>query len=178
MTRDAKLYESLIQPIEDQMIRSVWRILRDPDDAEDAFQEALTTVWRRRKRISRHPNPQAFILKTCVSAACDILRRRMRHRARREESRALPEVASDSAPLDELARKEEAAQVWAAISQLSRNQAVAVLMKAMHAQSHRQIAQGLGCSEATVRTHLARARDRLRHLLRHLDPSLSKEAIP
>ena len=34
-------YERLIAPIEARMMRAVWRISRDPNDAEDAFQEAL-----------------------------------------------------------------------------------------------------------------------------------------
>ena len=40
-------YERLIAPIENRMIRCVWRIVRDPDDAEDALQDALLTVWKR-----------------------------------------------------------------------------------------------------------------------------------
>ncbi|MFY9726215.1 MAG: sigma factor, partial [Bryobacteraceae bacterium] len=64
-------YERLIAPIEGRMIRAVWRIVRDPDEVEDAFQEALLTVWKRWDRICIHPNPQALVLQICIHAAHD-----------------------------------------------------------------------------------------------------------
>ena len=75
-------YDALIGPIQDQMLRSIWRIARVAEDAEDALQEALIVIWKRRARIERHPNPQAFILRICVNCACDVLRARLRRRAR------------------------------------------------------------------------------------------------
>jgi DNA-directed RNA polymerase specialized sigma24 family protein len=41
-------FDALVRPIEDQMLRSIWRITRAAEDAEDALQEALTVIWRRR----------------------------------------------------------------------------------------------------------------------------------
>ncbi|MBZ5544338.1 MAG: hypothetical protein LAO07_11760, partial [Acidobacteriia bacterium] len=64
-------YERLIAPIEDRMIRSVWRIVRDPTDAEDALQDALLTVWKRWGPVRRHPNPHALALRICINAAHD-----------------------------------------------------------------------------------------------------------
>jgi len=52
-------YGRLIALITDRMIRVVWRIVRGPDEAEDAFQEALLTVWTRWGQIQSHPNPHA-----------------------------------------------------------------------------------------------------------------------
>ena len=50
-------YDRIIRPIEDRMIRSIWRIVRNPQDAEDAMQDALLTVLKRWDRISRHAKP-------------------------------------------------------------------------------------------------------------------------
>ena len=77
------VYENLIGPIEQQMMRSVWRITRDPDDADDALQEALERIWTRLSRIQRHANPRALILRICVNAAYDVLRRNARIREAR-----------------------------------------------------------------------------------------------
>ena len=73
MGTDNSDYEDLIRPIEHQMIRSVWRIVADPGDAEDAFQDALAKVWKNWGRVRRHPNPHALILRMCANAAYDAL---------------------------------------------------------------------------------------------------------
>ena len=164
-------YEHLIGPIEGRMIHSMWRILGDPDDADEALQDALAAVWQRLARVRSHPNPHALVLRMCANAAYDKLRRRRR---RREVSLAPddPEDPSLSAQ-ERLARSERQAQVREAISQLSRKQAVAVLMRDAQDQSYESIAHALGCRQATSRKHVARARARLRGLLAHI---LSGEA--
>ena len=46
------LYQRIIQPLEEQMIRSIWRIVRNADDADDVLQDALAVIWKRLDRIS------------------------------------------------------------------------------------------------------------------------------
>jgi Sigma-70 region 2 len=53
-------YERFIEPIEDRMIRSVWRITRNAQDAEDAMQTALLVMWKRRDRVAGHAAPPAI----------------------------------------------------------------------------------------------------------------------
>jgi len=54
-------YDRFIHPIEDRIIRCIWRIVRDEHDAEDALQDVLTQIWNRRKRVFKHPNPTALL---------------------------------------------------------------------------------------------------------------------
>jgi RNA polymerase sigma-70 factor (ECF subfamily) len=177
MDGNHRLYRDLIEPIENQMIRSVWRIVQDPDDFDDAFQDALTTVWRRLNRIQRHPNPQALILRICVNAAYDVLRRQARIR-RREAPEAIPEALPDPAPsaAEQASIQQERDEILRAIAQLPRKQAQAALMRFVQELSYRDIAQALGCGESTARTHVMRARTRLAKILAHLAPKPRKEA--
>ena len=55
MNRRDDFYERAVEPIEDRMIRSVWRITRDVQDAEDAMQDALVRIWTHRVRIAATP---------------------------------------------------------------------------------------------------------------------------
>ena len=71
-------YDRIVRPIEDRMIRSIWRIVRNPQDAEDALQDALLLLSKRWDRISKHSNPQSLVLKICIDAAYDVIRRRIR----------------------------------------------------------------------------------------------------
>jgi RNA polymerase sigma factor (sigma-70 family) len=178
MRTDTTDYDSLVRPIENQMIRSVWRIVRDPDDADDAFQEATATIWKRLGRIRRHPNPRALILRICTDAAHDVLRRRLRQGRTQEHEDAIADLP-DPAPsaAQRLMSLETQAEIFQAIGQLSRKQGTAVLMRFVQDLSYPDIAQSLGCREATVRKHVARARARLFQLLEHLAPNPTKEVL-
>ncbi|MEW6236500.1 MAG: RNA polymerase sigma factor [Candidatus Omnitrophota bacterium] len=171
MNEDRCPYERLIRPIEDRMIRSIWRIVRDPDDTRDALQEALSIIWKRIDRVQEHINPAALILKICVDAAYDALRRKMRRLDHEENDAAIPEIP-DRFPLalERLMGEDMEKEIMEAIAQLPRNQASALLMRIVQEHSYADIAQALGCSEATARIHASRARAKLSLLLSHLDP--------
>lgn len=158
-------YERLIAPIEEQMMRAVWQTTQNRHDAEEAFQEALSVVWRRFDRVRKHPNPHALILRICINAGYDTVRRNARRRAKEAETEyGEPMHTRGADALLELAEKRNA--IARAISQLSRNQAVAVVMRLVQGEDFEAIAQVLGCQGSTVRKHLERGRARLRELLR------------
>jgi RNA polymerase sigma factor (sigma-70 family) len=171
-------YERLVAPIEDRMMRAVWRVTGSSTDAEDALQEALLTVWRRWERIVRHPNPDALILHICINAAHDVLRRRARQEKWIEQG-TLPKDAVDPSvsAVQSVFAAEQRAQVLRAIGLLPKTQARAILMHAVADIPYSDIATALGCREVTVRKHVWRARNRLRVLLSHFIPAIQKEEI-
>lgn len=153
------------------MIGSIWRIVANAHDAEDAMQNALLIIWKRWDRVLTHPSPEALVLKICIDAAYDVTRCRRRGH-NREESRSSIEELPDPAcsPAEQLIQAQLHAEVLAAIHRLSRQQAVAMLMRVVEELSYGQIAAAMRCTEATARKHVARARDRLQVMLPHLEP--------
>ena len=164
-------YECLIAPMEARMIRTIWGIVRDPDDARDALQDALAAIWRRWERLQSHPNPEALVLRMAINAAYDVLRRRHR-RLRWFATEEVPVDAPDPAPsaLDLATSAEARVRVRKAIASLSRNQATALLMYAVADIPYERVAAAMRCSEVTVRTHVGRARTKLRARLADLVP--------
>lgn len=160
------------------MIHSVWRIVRDRDDFEEAFQEALATIWKRIDRVRRHPNPHALILRICANAAYDALRRKFRRQ--RREVCGVPESIADPAPavVVSLVADQDREEIFQAISRLPRNQAEAFLMRFVQNLSYSEIAGALGCTQVTARTHVMRARAKLSESLAHLDPRPAREVCP
>ncbi len=160
------------------MIRTVWRIVRDPDDADDAFQEALLTIWKRWSQVRKHPNPHALVLRICIHSAYDILRKKAR-RLKWQDAEAVPEEIPDRSAslLDGVSGAEHGQLVLEAIGSLSKNQAQAILMHTVEEIPYGEIALAMDCREATVRKHVARARTRLRALLSPLFPALHKEDV-
>jgi RNA polymerase sigma-70 factor (ECF subfamily) len=152
-------YDVLVRPLESRMMRSIWRIVRQREAAEDALQDALAAVWKKRDRIADHPNPQALILRIAVTKALDSMRksrRRLRH-----EIPGLPEQPADEAASPVTRGSEDRglrAEIIAAIGRLPGRQATAVLLRIVEVQSYEDIARAMGCSETTVRVHVRRAR--------------------
>ncbi|MBN2309704.1 MAG: RNA polymerase sigma factor [Candidatus Hydrogenedentes bacterium] len=167
-------YERLIEPIEAQMLRAVWGVTQNADDAEEALQEALTLIWRKLGRIRRHANPHALILRICLNTACDVVRKKLRRR-RREAHTELLTPRPGRSPADEAAAQEQHAIVLEAVGKLSRNQSTAVLLRLVQGQSYQAIAEALGCKDATARKHVARGRERLQEMLSPIAPHLAKE---
>lgn len=171
-------YERFIRPIELQMMRSVWRITQNADDADDAFQEAIAQIWKTRQRIWQHANPRALILRICTQTACDIVRRKMRSHHREQSIEVAPVTApeTDIATLVLMDERREA--VKAAIARLSEQQAIAVTMRYLLDCPFDEIAQGLECAEATARVHVSRGLGCLRHLLAHMNPTSKQDSKP
>jgi RNA polymerase sigma-70 factor (ECF subfamily) len=169
-------YERLIAPIEGRMMRAVWRIVRDANDVEDAFQEALLTVWKRWDCIRIHPNPQALVLQICINVAHDTIRRKLRQEKWLEAGTVLADIPDASALVTpDISGTEQRTQVFRAIGLLSKNQARAILMHAVEEVSYVDIAAAMDCRESTVRKHVARAPAKLRRLLSHWIPAVPKE---
>jgi len=169
LTDGIALFERLIEPLESQMMRCVWRVVRHRDLAEDALQEALVIIWKKFGLIQSHPNPRALVLKICLDAACDMLRKQERLRRREGPcpARGLLDPAGGTGN-DACERKELEQEVLAAIGRLPKKQAAAVLMRIVLEQPYGAIAQVLGCSETTVRIQVSKGRARLSQQLSHL----------
>jgi len=179
MATEKSLYERLIAPVESQMMRTIWRIVRHDQLAEDTLQDALAIIWQKRSRIRHHPNPQALILKICLNCAYDSLRRQSRQHRQQSlaglTSSADQEVGKNIS--QELELKQAADEVLNAIGRLPRSQALAVLMRIVQRQPYEDIARTMGCSETTVRIHVSRGRKRLSQRLAHLQNSSHEESF-
>lgn len=173
---DRTFYEDFIDPLEPQMMRSIWRVVRHPELAEDTLQDALAIIWKKRELIRRHPNPRALVLKICLNAAYDALRKRMR--LMRQDASLMPSEGLDIPDATDRGGQEKKLledEVLKAIARLPKKQAAAVLMRVVQGHSYEAIAQALGCSEITARIQVSRGRARLSRWLSHLRPASSKE---
>lgn len=167
-------YDALVRPLEPRMMRVAWRIVREKEAAEDALQDALAAIWKKRAVVARHPNPQALILKMTVAAACDACRRR-RRRLAHEIPGLAEDRSADTAPPVTKAAEDSAlrAEILEAIARLPERQATAVLLRIVEEQSYEDIAAAMGCTEATVRVHVLRAKAALAKRLTRLRPELA-----
>jgi RNA polymerase sigma-70 factor (sigma-E family) len=133
--------------------------------AEDIAQEAFLRAYRDWDRVGSYEHQAAWVRRVAANLATSGLRRRL------VEVRALTRLAGRWEPtVDPLAA--ESAEFWAAVRALPRRQAQAVALYYFQDLSVQQTATVLGCTEGTVKAHLAKAR---RTLARQLQPEMLED---
>lgn len=172
-------YELLVRPMEGRMMRTVWRIVRHREAAEDALQDALAVIWKKRDTVARHPMPEALIIRIAVTAAYDALRK-SRRRLRHEAAGMAGERADAAAPpvVKALEDRDLRAAILGAIARLPRRQATAILLHIVEEQPYEEVARAMGCSGSTARVHVLRGRAALVRMLAREHPGFAGAADP
>lgn len=137
------------------------RITGNPDDAEDAVQEALLKTWHSLADLRDGRGFRAWFLRIVYNQCLDA-RRRRETRARYE--RAVPARSAEGA-LERAAAAELMARVAAAIEQLPPRQAAALHLRVTEQMPYEELAGVLGLTPQSARVIVTRARRRLRELL-------------
>jgi RNA polymerase sigma-70 factor (sigma-E family) len=136
------------------LIRSIYLIVRDREQARDIAQDAFVQLFSRWRRISRYERPDAWVRRVAIRMAVRATRReRLRRRLEREFDSAQP-----TGPLD--------LDVLRAVAKLPGAQRAAVVLFYFEDRPVAEVADILACSEVTAKVHLHRARKRLAGLLR------------
>jgi len=164
---DALAFELLVARHGPMVLATARAVLRDPADAEDAFQATFLALVRKGGSIQGHDALGGWLHRVAHRAAVQANVDAARRRDREREAGA-GRLAVDTAPRDE-AR----AAVHDELARLPDRFRLPVVLCHLEGKTHAQAAAELGWGEATVRRRLADARDRLRHRLtrRGLAPS-------
>lgn len=127
--------------------------------AEDLAQEAFTAAFRSWDRISLYEDPSGWVRRVVANRAVSL------HRRWITERRFLPALLRPAPPSPAAEIDAEATQLWEAVRALPKRQAQAVALHYLDDLPLEDIGRILGCSPGTVKTHLARGRERLEHSL-------------
>lgn len=134
-----------------RVFRAVYVCVRDLDTADDAVSEAFTRAFVRWEKVSRHPNPVAWVTKTALNHSRSEWRHRRRRRplAPSDEGSYLPQD-----PID--------AKLVASVLALPERQRQVVGLRLLLDLDTEQTAEVLGIASGTVTAHLHRALSALR----------------
>ena len=130
----------------------------DSSLAEDILSEALINVWRRWRRIGSLDDPEAYVRRVVVTTFLDDRRRRQRRRTDPTASAWLLDSAVPD-PADGGVSEHATEDLLAALTDQQR---AAVTLKYLYGFDDRDIGAAMGCTRATVRSHLSHARKVLR----------------
>ena len=123
--------------------------------AEDLTQEAFMAAYRKWDRISRYDQPRAWVRRVVANKSVSAWRRRL------ATSTVVARLAAADPIGEDPELNAETIELWEAVRALPQRQAQAVALHYLEGLPLGEIGEILGCSSGTVKTHLARARDRL-----------------
>ena len=166
---DPDAFAVLVRRHQDRLWAVALRVMRNPEDAADALQDAYIAAFRRAGSFRGDAAVTTWLHRVVVNACLDRLRS-LKVRA----ADALPEdpdrspVLGVDAPADPVEEAEQRDEVLAALGRLNADQRAALVLVDMQGYSVEEAATILGCAPGTVKSRCARGRAKLAPLLAHL----------
>lgn len=158
-------FATLVERYDRAVYHLAYRTLHDVEDARDAAQEAFFKAFRSLRTFKLGSKFSTWIFAITYHACCDRLNRRKRY-----ASDELPERADAArGPEHEVIARDEASRLRAAIDTLPEKYRTVVTLFHLQGRQYEEIATVLGLPMGTVKTHLFRAKEQLRRLLREME---------
>lgn len=142
-----------------RIFRLIYRIVGNVPDAQDLTQEALVKALSRHGQLKDDRKAAQWLNRIAVNTALDFVRRRKR--VTFEELDEVPARAAEG-PEQEVLRRETRSWLEDGLQLLSERERTALLLRDVEDMPAAEVAQAMGCSTATVRSHIANARVKFR----------------
>ncbi|UVS82701.1 Alternative RNA polymerase sigma factor SigM [Actinokineospora sp. UTMC 2448] len=162
---DPRAFSELVRRHRDRLWAVALRTLRDPEEAADALQEAFISAFRAAGSFRAESQVTTWLHRIVVNACLDRVRRR-----NARPTVPLPETGPGEpvSPRDAMADRETQLVVQRALSELSEDQRMPIILVDVEGYSVAETAQLLGIAEGTVKSRCARGRAKLAKSLGHL----------
>ena len=179
---DHRAYELLVIKYQRRIERLIGRMVRDVDLVQDIAQETFIRAWRALHQFRGDAQFYTWLYRIAVNTAKKSLMELKRdpviieavlHSADEDDETSRHENAltSESTPETELAAREIAEAVNAAMEALPDDLRQAVTLREIEGLSYEEIAEAMNCPIGTVRSRIFRAREaisaRVKPLLSH-----------
>ena len=156
--------EILVRRYADSLLTFIVRMVGHFHRGEELFQEVFLVVWRKRKQYQYPRSFKAWLFAIAANKC----------RAHFRGKPAAIVAFQPAEPMDELGKSpssvlvadETATLVKTAIARLPKQQQLVVVLRAWNGLSYSEIAESLGRTEATVRSHMHHALAAMRRLIR------------
>ena len=154
-------FERLYRELYPLVVRTVFLVIFDRDIAQEITHDAFLRFWQRRDRLGENANPRGWLMKVAVNLAIDHKRAfltTLKHRL-------APTPIED--PATTALRHLDRDEMRRALLALPRRDRALLVLRFEQGLSFPEMGQILDRPEATVKTRLHRALDRLERQLGH-----------
>lgn len=148
--------ETVVRTYADMVYKIAYRYVANPTDVDDVFSETFLTYFKKERVFQDEEHRKAWLIRVTINCAKDLLRGKSSWEELNET------IAGDDVPA---VSSEEQLDLHKAIRQLRLEYREAICLYYLEGLSVTEISAVLGRNENTVKTHLARGREKLRKFL-------------
>jgi RNA polymerase sigma-70 factor (ECF subfamily) len=169
---DPEAWESLTRTHQEAVFRLAYLLLGDPDDAEDAAQEAFVRAYYALKRFDPARPLRPWLMQIVSNLASN--RRRSLGRYLNALARFVKEPARTQSSVPE----DDSQSLWQAVRQLKFEFQQVIYLRYFLDMSEEQMSATLGIPAGTVKSRLHRALGALREIIASQYPQLEETFTP
>ena len=142
-----------------RIFRQIYRLVGNIHDAQDLTQEAFIKALQRQEQLKDEQKATHWLSRIATNTALDFLRRH--NRVVFCEMTEAPDSHMETPEATAL-RREQQAWLAAGLDRLTARERSALVLRDVEELPAEEVALRLNCSKATVRSHIANARIKLR----------------
>jgi RNA polymerase sigma-70 factor, ECF subfamily len=158
---DRQAFTELVCRHQNGVVGLIYRMCGDPQQAEDAAQEAFVRVWQNLNSYKPQHAFRSWLYRIAANAALDSLRRERPS----VELNTLSLADASSGPEQTAEENQRAVQVRRAITHLSSPLRMVLILREYQELSYQEISEALDIPTGTVMSRLNTARSQLRQEL-------------
>lgn len=148
--------ETVVRTYADMVYKIAYRYVANPTDVDDVFSETFLTYFKKERVFQDEEHRKAWLIRVTINCAKDLLRGKPSWEELNET------IAGDDLPA---VSSEEQLDLHKAIRQLRLEYREVICLYYLEGLSVTEISAVLGRNENTIKTHLARGREKLRKYL-------------
>jgi len=149
-----------------ELVSTLFYMLGNYEDAQDAAQDAFLKCWRNRDGIDEVRNLRAWIFRIGLNAAKDLQRNAWRRRARPLVGPTAEVESTDTCPVKNAEEREAKERLQRALLELRPEEREVFLLRQNGCLTYEEIAKLRRSPVGTVKTQMRAAAAKLRQVLR------------
>lgn len=143
----------------------IYRMVGNVADAQDLTQEAFIKALQRQDQLKDPEKAAQWLSRIASNTAIDFLRRHGRVNFTEIDEVAGPLISPAESPEQNVLRAEKRDMLDAGLRRLTERERTALILRDVEDLPAEEVAARLGCSKATVRSHIANARVKFRQYI-------------
>ena len=171
---DQSSFEPLLRPHRQGLLNMAYRMTGNIEEAKEICQEALIKIYRYLHRFEKGKSFKSWVYKITMNSTYDYLRKRKKSEDI-IESQKRQAIDGSSDPEKQFLNREIGTKIESCLQNLSPKEKAVFLLRDGDGFSVEETSKILKCSSLSVRTHLSRARKKIRAQFEQLNLGFRKE---